>query len=443
MNQNEITALLKKEMAPALGCTGPTAYGLATACCRPYVKGELKKIRMFVSPPFLKMGFGVASPGSPRPGIDIAAALGFVGGDYKRGLQVLTTTTAEDMKEAQRLVDEGKVEVYCVWDKKGIYVRAEVATEETSALAVVEHRHDGVSLIQVNGEDVFKAEISPEEEISYGDLTLDDIFTYIDNVPVEDIRFLKDEGLQICLTLAEAALKEPYGLASGRAFLKEYWSARGIPEDLFERPMDYLPDDILNRAKVLVAAASDGRMGGCKLPAYTAMGDGNQAVTAMIPVGVTGQLTGATEDSICRALALSCLMLFFIKLNIGRVCAFCLCAIAASAGAASGYGYLRGFGREQIQNAVKNVISPLAGMLCDGAKNGCALKMAIAATTALIAADLARDNVYAGFYDGVCDDSLEETVACITQIATKSMDQLDKYIAEGILEKMNRNVTAD
>lgn len=443
MTQHEITALLRKEMAPALGCTGPTAYGLAAACCKPYVKGELKKIRMFVSPPFLKMGFGVASPGSPRPGIDIAAALGFVGGDYKRGLQVLTTTTAEDMEAAQRLVDEGKVEVQCVWEKTGIYVRAEVITDQMSALAVVEHRHDGVSLIQVNGKVIFKEEIPEEEEISYGELTLDDIFNYIETVPIEDIRFLKDEGLQICLTLAEAALKKPYGLASGRAFLKEYWSREGIPEDLFDHPMNYLPSDIFNRTRVLVAAASDGRMGGCKLPAFTAMGDGNQAVTAMIPVGVVGELGGASEDKICRALALSCLVLFFIKLNIGRVCAFCMCAIAASAGAASGYGYLSGFTRAQIQAAVKNVISPLAGMLCDGAKNGCALKMAIAATTALTAADLAKDNVQMGFYDGVCDDNLEDTVACITKVATKSMDQLDKYIAEGILEKMNRDEKAD
>lgn len=179
-------------------------------------------------------------------------------------------------------------------------------------------------------------------------------------------------------------------------------------------------------------------MGGSRLPALAAMGDGNQGLTATIPVGVAAQLMSVSHEKACRALALSCLMLFYVKMQIGRAAAFCLCAIAAAAGVAAGVGYLRDFSEEQIRGAVKNVISPLAGMLCDGAKNGCALKMTIAASSALTAVDLAAAGVQMGYFDGVCDDSLEDTVACITGIATRSMELLDGCMVDEIVKKAAR-----
>ena len=403
MTHQEITKLLQTEMVPALGCTGPTAYALAAACCRPYLTAASEQIRIYVSPAFLKIGFGVATPGTSRPGIPIAVALGLIGGDHKLGLQVLEPATAEDMRAADKLVDSGIIQVLCDWEKKGVYVRAEVETKNETVLAVVEHTHDGISLIQVNGKTIYEKTIATGEGESNQE------------------RFMT------------------IGLASGRAYLKEYWKARGVPEDLFDRPMDYLPDNAVERSKILVAAASDGRMGGCRLPAMAAMGDGNQGLTGTIPIGVAAQFLGADDETTCRALAMSCLMLFFVKMNIGRAAAFCLCAIAASAGVAAGLSYLRGMPRELICGAVKNVISPLAGMLCDGAKNGCALKMAVAASTAMSACDLAQDGVQMGFYDGMCDNTLEETVACITSVANQSMDLLDRCMVEEILKKANRD----
>ncbi|MCI8649639.1 MAG: serine dehydratase subunit alpha family protein [Anaerotruncus sp.] len=442
MDQKKLTMLLKKEMVPALGCTGPTAYALATACCRPYLTGALQEVKIYVSPTFLKVGFGVATPGTATPGIEIAAAVGLIGGDYTLGLQVLTPTTDADMKQAKRLVDSGILRVLCDWEKRGIYIRAEVISTKETIVAVVEHTHDGVSLIQVNDEVKFRAEIVGEEDPEYSSeqLTLDAIFSYVETVDSADIRFLLD-GYRMNLQLAEAALKEPFGLSSGRAYLKQQWNGRKAPEDLFKRPMDYLPEDIVERSKILVATASDGRMGGCRLPAMAAMGDGNQGLTATLPVGTAGTLMGKSEEQICRALALSCLMLFYIKIHIGRAAAFCQCAISASAGVAAGVSYLQGAEREKICGAVKNAISTLAGILCDGAKNGCALKMATATTTAFTSVDLAGAGVQMGYFDGICDDTLEETVFCITQIATKSMELLDHCMVDGILYKTQRKRT--
>lgn len=439
MTRSEITHLLKSEMLPALGCTGPTAYALATACCKPYLTAEPTEIKIYVSPAFLKIGFGVATPGTSMPGIEIAAAIGLLAGDWTLGLQVLKPCTQEDMDRAYQLVECKIIQVLCAWEKTGVYVRAEITTPNEQTLAVVEHTHDGVSLVQVNGETKFSAEVEEEAvaEEPAANLTPEAVFDYVEHAPIDELGFLLD-GYRMNVELAEDGLKQAFGLGSGCAFLKEYWRERGIPEDLFQHPLDYLPDTLPERARVLVAGASDARMGGSRMPALAAMGDGNQGITATLPIGAAAELLGASEEETIRALTLSSLLLFYIKGHIGRAAAFCMCAIAASAGVAGGVGYLKGLNQAQICAAVKNVISPLAGMLCDGAKNGCALKMTIATSTALTAVNLAEDNVELGFFDGMVDDSLSDTVSCITGLACESMELLDKSMVDAILEKTAR-----
>lgn len=438
MTSQQITDFLKKEMVPALGCTGPTAYALATACCKPYLTSDPEDIQIYVSPSFLKIGFGVATPGTSQPGIEIAAAIGLIGGDYTLGMQVLERSTDEDVKMAGELVKTGIIHVKCEWDKVGVYVRAEITTANEKVVAVVEHTHDGISLIEVNGLAKYTDEILAEEQDESSiELSLEEIFEYVTNLNPSELRFLKD-GYQLNVKLAEDGLKNKFGLMSGRVYLSQYWKDKETPNDLFERPLDFLPDTIAERSKILVSAASDARMGGSRLPAMAAMGDGNQGITAMIPVGTAADMMNVPEDQTIRALVLSCLLLFYVKLNTGRAAAFCQCAIAASAGVAGGISYLYGMSEKQIQAAVKNVISPLAGMLCDGAKNGCALKMAIATSTAFTALELASADVELGYFDGVANDSLPDTVACISRIANNSMEMLDRYMVDEILLKGKR-----
>ena len=439
MTHAEIGALLKKEMVPALGCTGPTAYALATACCRPFFTAKPRQVDIYVSPAFLKIGFGVATPGTSKPGIPVAAAIGLVGGDYRLGLQVLKPCTARDVEEALALEASGIFRVCAESGKTGVYVRAEVTTDNEKVIAVVEHTHDGVSLIQVNDEVKYHSEATQEASIEDdpAQLSLEDIFSYVKAADPEDLTFLWD-AYRMNVALAEDGIKRGFGLATGRAFLQEWWNGRQAPADLYENPLAYLPDGIAERAKILVAGASDARMGGSRLPAVAAMGDGNQGITATIPVGVAAELMGKGREESVRALALSCLMLFYIKMKIGRVAAFCLCSIASAAGVSAGVGFLKGMSEQQIKAAVKNVVSPLCGMLCDGAKNACALKMAIATTTALSCVDLAANDVECGFYDGVADETLEYTVGCISQIATRSMSMLDECMVDEIVKKTER-----
>ncbi len=439
MDKHEITKMLKKEMAPALGCTAPTAYALATACCKALLTAQPNEVKIYVSPALLKLGFGVATPGTTQPGIAIAAAIGLAGGDYKLGMQVLKPCTGLDVEKAHEWVNQGLIQVLCDSEKTGIYVRAEISTSNEKAIAVVENEVDWISSIEVNGEKKLVAPPHHNESAtdSINKLCLEDIFAYINTADTNELTFLLD-GYRMNLSLAEDGIKQELGLKSGRAFLKEWWTGKDIPQDLFEKPMIYMPNELSAKAKILVAAASDARMGGSRLPAMAAMGDGNQGITSMIPVGVAAELLGKSDEETIKALALSCLMLFYVKQNIGHISALCMCAIAASGGVVAGVSYLRGISEERIRAAVKNMISSLCGMLCDGAKNACAFKMSIATTTALSFVDLATSDVECGFFDGVSDDTLEQTVACISSIAIKSTEILDDCMVDEILKKTER-----
>lgn len=438
MTHEDITKLLKKEMVPALGCTGPTAYALAAARCKPYLTAKPEQMNIYVSPAFLKIGFGVATPGTSEPGIGIAAAIGLEGGDYTLGMEVLKPCTPQDVEHAQDMVDSGRVKILSDPNQTGVYVRAEIITKNETVVTVLSGTHDGIVSVAVNGKEVFHADAAPVvmEEDALG-LNPDIIFDYVKNVNPQELRFLLD-GYTMNTELAEDGIKGGFGLKSGRAYLRSTFKKEEAPADLWERPLDYLPESLEKRVQIMVSAASDARMGGSRLPAMAAMGDGNQGITAILPVGLAAEALKASEEESIRALALSCLMLFYVKIHIGRASAFCMCAIAASAGAAAGICYLKGLGEKAIRATVKNAISTLAGMLCDGAKNGCALKMSVAAATALTAVELAEADVEVGYFDGVADDTLERTVRCITSIATKNMDALDACMVEGILEKEER-----
>ena len=434
---NEITKLLHDEIVPVIGCTGPTAYALAAAACRKYVTGSIREYRVYVSPAYLKMGFGVATPGTSEKGIEIATAAGFIGGNPDLGMQVLSHLSEEELQTASKLKDNGLISVLCASDETGIYVRNEIVTECETVVSVVKHTHDGLSLIEVNGKPVLQKDLSGEDERleDHPDrLSLEDIFSYIEKCSLEEVGFLLDY-YQVSLLIAEDGIRSSFGMKSGRALLKKSMNGMETPPDLFEHPLNYLPDSLQERIKILVCGASDARMGGSRLPAIAAMGDGNQGLTLMLPIGTAADVMQASDLKKARAMALGALMLFYVKMHTGRAAAMCLCAIAASAGAAAGYGYLRDLSEDQIKASVKNVISPLAGMLCDGAKNACALKMSIAAESALQAADLAAEGVEADVYDGVCQDSLEDTVMTITQIANDSMLMMDNYMVKAILDK--------
>lgn len=440
MSHDEITSLLQHEITAVTGCTGPTAYALASACCRPHMTSPARRIDVQVSPAYLKMGFGVASPGTSRTGIEIATAIGLIAGDPNAGMQVLKNITNEDILKAEALADSGMIHVGSTPEEHGVYVRNEIKTDNETICSVVAQTHDGIREVTVNGVEKYRTDPEQQEERleDHPDrLTMEDIFSYADTALWEEVGFLLDD-YQLCLKLSEDGICGGYGLQTGKALLLHSLDDALDCQEALVHPLQYLPDDLPQRANILVCAASDGRMGGSKLPAIAVMGDGNQGLTLLLPLGAAGEVLHAPALKTARAMALGALMLFYVKMHIGRAAAMCLCAIAASAGVAAGYAYLRDFSESQIRIAVKNAISPLAGMLCDGAKNACALKMSMAVKSALQSVELAGYGVEAGYYDGICDTSLEHTVEAITKIANETMELVDQCMVNVILDKERR-----
>jgi len=437
MERKDITSILRREVAPALGCTGPTAYALAMARCRPYMTAEPRLIRVYLSPTFLKIGFGVATPGTPEPGIAMAAAIGLFGGDYTLGLEVLNTATHDDIEAARNLLRENRVKVMCDWSKTGIYVRGEVETSNETISAVVAGMYDSIISVSVNGKEVFHADRDERNhDLDIRALTPEEIFAYVRSINPDEIGFLK-KAIEMNKTLALDGLKNKYGLNIGRTLLAESFAGTP-PADLYDNPLKYLPDDLALRSKILVTAGSDARMGGSELPAMTIMGDGNQGITATLPVALAGEKYGVSEETVIRSLAMSYLIAFYIKANIGRTAAICHCVASASAGVAASIAFMRGGSDDRIKAAVKNVLAPLAGLLCDGAKPGCALKMGLAVTEAISAAVFALNGVEVGFYDGVADETLEYTLKNVSVLAQQSQSVLETGMANIALEKEAR-----
>lgn len=425
MEYSRITNLLKKEVLPALGCTGPVAVALAAARAAAEVDGSITSINVALSPGMYKNGWGVAVPGTKERGNALGAAYGAIGGDYRLALEVLSTATSYHLEKALEMVEKGKVKVFCDNTKKGIYIEATVNSAESCATAILEASHDRISKVIKNGEIIYKAfeciDTSQEFDVQ---LSLSEILDYAEHVVYDDIAFLAEGGV-MNRALANDGLKNSYGLNSGRTLMNSYSDL-----DIIDFPSI--------KAKIFTCAASDARMGGSQLPAMSTVGSGNQGITAIIPVGVFADHINATEEQRCRALAISHLVTYMVKTYVGRISSTCLCAIASASGSASSIVWMSGGNERQMEYAIMNVVSALAGQICDGAKNACALKMGVACDQAFTAAQLALNGNYAGYYDGLVEEDLEGTLKNLAKLTTNTREIIDTVLTNILNDKSKK-----
>ncbi|MDR2907029.1 MAG: L-serine ammonia-lyase, iron-sulfur-dependent, subunit alpha, partial [Bacteroidales bacterium] len=247
------------------------------------------------------------------------------------------------------------------------------------------------------------------------DFTFDlkDIYEFATTTPLAKLEFIL-EGAKLNSALSDYGLEHKSGLGVGANILESIKT-------------DYMADDLQNRAMAATAAASDARMSGAMLPAMSNSGSGNQGITAMIPVVSVAKSLKSDHDKLCRALTISNLVVIHIKKNFGRLSAACGCVVA-STGAACGVTYLLGGTEQQINFAIKNMIGNLTGMVCDGAKLGCALKVATGTCAAIQSALLAKNNIGISANDGIIEESTERTIKNIGIIASESMNETDRMI---------------
>ena len=387
---SEIIELIRKEVKPALGCTEPIAVALAAAKAVEILEERSNvsmrndkelRIDVQVSANILKNGMGVGIPGTGMVGLFIAAALGAVCGKSSYGLEVLQDFDEVSINKAKELVSKKYVRINLAETNKKLYIKAMVESAQIpghQATAVIEDDHDNIAEIWYDNSLLASSHRETAEEpqkctLDYG-LTVKEIFDFAQSVPYEDIEFVL-ESRSLNLTLAEEGLRGKYGLRVG-------WAIS------LESSKEVFGDDFLSYAMSMTAAASDARMAGCTLPAMSNSGSGNQGITATMPIIAYSQKYPVSEEKLASALTMSHLIAIHIKGYLGKLSALCGCVIA-STGAACGLIYLRGGSYEQMCYSIKNMIGNITGMVCDGAKEGCAMKVASGVSSALQSAVLA------------------------------------------------------
>ena len=423
--EKELLHLLHKEVKPALGCTEPIAVALATAKAVELVSERVSldrmtsqmKLQVYVSGNILKNGMGVGIPGTGMIGLRIAAALGAVCGRSEYVLEVLKDLNDNAIKRAKELVAEGNVCIDRERNCHKLYVKCVVEADGHSAWCVIEDEHDRIVETGIDGEGEKRSRTEDtggceERETRDYHLTVKEIYEFAGNVDYEDIKFiLEDRTLN--LALAQEGLKGDYGLKVGKTIQANADTVFG--------------NDFLSYAMALTAAASDARMAGCTLPAMSNSGSGNQGITVSMPIIAYALKYDIPDEKLARALILSNLVAIHIKGYLGRLSALCGCVVA-STGSSCGLVWLNGGSYEMVCSAIKNMIGNITGMVCDGAKVGCAMKVASGVSSSIQSAVLALDGIHACETDGIIDKDIEKTISNLGSVGSTGMEMADDLI---------------
>jgi L-cysteine desulfidase len=335
--------------------------------------------------------------------------------------------------KAAQFIKAGKVKVNLLADHKGLYIKTVLQRGADRAETVIQDLHDNIVSLKLNDLENTASELLAKGSGS-GDrsgllaleswlkeLSLADLLELVDDLDSEDKHFLA-EGIRFNLQLADHGLKHGHGLGVGKTL-----------EKLTEEGL--IKKDMILEARILASAAADARMSGVKLPAMSSAGSGNHGLTAVLPIKAVYDYVNCDHDTLLEAICLSHIITAYIKAHTGRLSAVCGCSIAAGAGAAAGIAYLMAGSIHQIAGAIKNLAEDLAGVICDGAKAGCAFKLATAAGTAVQAALFSLHGVSVPSTDGIIGASPEQTMHNIGTLSTQGMIETDRTILKIMLEK--------
>jgi len=431
----KVKDVLKAEVAPALGCTEPVAIALAAAAAASLIPDEpIITLEIWVAPNIYKNGIAVAIPGTEGlTGLDLAGALGALGGDPSRRLEVLATIDKSTVQNARKLLDSKKVSVNLTEDRQGIFVKTIVNSHASAAEAVIENLHDNIVSLKLDGEPVVDSALLStgrnngqksnlmDVEAWLKQLNLSDLVELLDDLDDDDFAFL-EEGVQYNMRLAEYGLKYGSGLGIGKTL--ERLSRQGL-----------IRKDMVVASRILTAAASDARMAGVSLPAMSSAGSGNHGLTAILPIWAVKDYIECDGKVVLEAIAISHIITAYVKAHTGRLSAVCGCSVAAGAGAAAGITHLLGGTLHHMAGAITNLTEDLAGVICDGAKAGCSLKLATAAGTAVQSALFSLQGVQVQPTDGIVSTSAEKTMQNVGRLSTHGMIETDRTILKIMLDK--------
>ena len=413
--RKQIIDLIKKEVIPAIGCTEPIAVALCVAKAAEMLGVKPEKIEVLLSANILKNAMGVGIPGTDMVGLPIAVALGALIGRSEYQLEVLRDCTPEAVEQGKQFIAEKRI---CISLKEDIteklYIEVICKAGSQKATAVIAGGHTTFVYIATDEKVLLDKQqtANEEEEDASLELNLRKVYDFALTSPLDEIRFILDTA-RVNKAAAEQAFKGNYGHSLGK-MLRGTYEHKVMGDSVFSHILSY------------TSAACDARMAGALM---SNSGSGNQGISATLPVVVFAEENGKTEEELIRALMLSHLTVIYIKQSLGRLSALCGCVVAAT-GASCAITYLMGGNKARISYAIKNMIGNITGMICDGAKPSCAMKVSSGVSTAMLSALMAMEDKVVTSVEGIIDEDVDKSIANLTAIGSKGMEATDRLVLD-------------
>lgn len=416
--RKRIIDLIHQEVVPAIGCTEPIAVALCVAKATETLGTKPEKINVLLSANILKNAMGVGIPGTGMIGLPIAIALGALIGKSEYQLEVLKDSTPDVVEEGKRFIEEKRIHISLKENiEEKLYIEVCCEAGDDKATAVIAGGHTTFIYIERNGEVQFQKQhtASCEKEEECLELTLRKVYDFALNTPLDEICFIL-ETARLNKAAAERSFEGNYGHGLGK-MLRGTYEHKVMGDSVFSHILSY------------TSGACDARMAGAMIPVMSNSGSGNQGISATLPVLVFAEENDKSEEELIRALMLSHLTVIYIKQSLGRLSALCGCVVAAT-GSSCGITWLMGGTYDQVAYAVQNMIANLTGMICDGAKPSCALKVTTGVSTAVLSAIMAMENRCVTSVEGIIDEDVDQSIRNLTKIGSKGMNETDKLVLE-------------
>ena len=422
--RERIISLVNKEVVPAIGCTEPMAVALCTAKAATTLGRRPERIEVFLSPNMLKNAMGVGIPGTGMIGLPIAVSLGALIGKPEYELEVLKDLTPATLEQGKRYINDADIDIKL---KQGnvdkLYIEVVCRAGSDMATAIISDSHTHFVYVERNGEVVMDnrgGHGGSDEEEDDIQLNFRLVYDFATTAPLDEISFIL-KTKEYNMKAAEESIKGNYGHCLGKTM---------------DRPLSHgiFGDNIFSHILSRTASACDARMGGAMIPVMSNSGSGNQGICATNPVVVYAMENENTEEELIRALMLSHLTAIYIKQSLGKLSALCGCVVA-STGSSCGITYLMGGDYTRICNSVKNMVANLTGMICDGAKPSCALKISSGVSTALLSALLSMEGKCVTSAEGIVDDDVDKCIHNLTSIGADAMRATDDMVLDIMTHK--------
>lgn len=422
--REQIIALIKREVVPAIGCTEPIAVALCVAKATETLGCRPENIKVFLSANILKNAMGVGIPGTDMIGLPIAVALGTLIGKSEYELEVLKDSNPEAVEAGKKMIESQCIDIALKENiEEKLYIEAVCTHGNDSATAIISGGHTNFVYISRNQDVILdnRTPASAEAQAAHVELTLRKVFDFATTAPLEEIEFIL-EAKRLNKNAAERSFQGKYGHELGKTLRNSQTERNIMGNNTFTHILSY------------TSAACDARMAGAMIPVMSNSGSGNQGIAATLPVVVYAEDNHNSEEELTRALILSHLTVIYIKQSLGRLSALCGCVVAAT-GSSCGITYLMGGGYQQVMYAVQNMIATLTGMICDGAKPSCALKLTSGVSTAVMSAIMAIEQKCVTAVEGIIEENVNQSIRNLTKIGSEGMNETDKLVLDIMTHK--------